>query len=435
MRRIVAFIAVGLVLGACGGNDDAQDIPVPKGVELRRSDVPRAAAPKKDSAAAQELAAGNQAFAFDLYRKLSSADENTFLSPYSISTAIAMTYAGSKGTTESEIAATLHYTLPQSKLHQALNASARALEHRDDEIAPSLDGKSKSNAGTGFELSVVNQTWAQKDFPLRDTYLDVLGLNYGAGLFLVDFKTEAEPTRKVINGWVEEQTHERIRDLLPGGALDENTRLVLTNAIYFKASWFKKFQRDQTKSATFHAPSGDRSVKMMEQSKPKYGSGEDFEAVSLRYLATDVAMILILPKEGQFEAVRQKLDSEYFAEVRASLTREAATIKLPRWSFESAHDLKDPLSELGAPTMFDPSAADLSGIGGKPGQLFVDQIYHKAFIAVDEDGTEAAAATSVVASADFQPLIDITFDRPFMFVVFDEPTGQVLFAGQLVDPG
>jgi serpin B len=403
-------------------------IPVPEGAMLLQSKLGHKSRPAADGARDQKLAENNRAFAWDLYRKLATDDENLFFSPYSISSALAMTYAGAKGKTASELASALHFELPQNELHAALNHASTELEGRKDEQV-------EQGSGDGFELHIVNQAWGHNGYEFLASYLDVLGVNYGAGLFLVDFE-QPDAARDIINGWVLERTDDRIRDLLPQASLTRNTKLVLTDAIYFKASWLSKFDPKRTYEAKFHAPAGERTVRMMEKNNISYGEGDNYQAISLPYLAPDVSMILLLPAEGQFAEVRAGFDAPFFAGVRAAVRGKAMVARLPRWKFESANSLKKPLEKLGASAVFKPGAADLSGMDGQPGALFVDDVYHKAFVAVDEQGTEAAAATAVVGSLDIGPVPkEVNFDRPFMFVIFDRPTEQILFIGQLVDPG
>ena len=431
MRPMASSVIACLLLCACTGTrtgNPADGGDAPKGAVLVRSELSREADPPADPARDRKLAAGNRAFACELYRTLSKDDANLFLSPYSVSSALAMTYAGAAGETESQLASALHFELPQAELHAAFNHASSELEGRKDEIMPKA-------SGDGFELHVVNQAWGQKDHPFLDSYLDVLGVNYGAGLFLLDFH-KPEPARQIINGWVLEQTHDRIADLLPEGSLSTLTKLVLTNAVYFKASWLNAFDPAKTQEASFHAPGGVRSVQMMQRDQVRYTAGTDYEAVSLPYLAPDVSMILILPAEGRFAAVRDGLDGGFIDRVSDDLNGIATVLRVPRFRFESENRLKQPLQALGARAVFGADSADLSRMDGKPHDLYVEEVFHKAFVAVDEQGTEAAASTAVVLrTRGVVPPHEITFDRPFIFAILDQPTGQILFIGQLVDPG
>jgi serpin B len=406
---------------------DAGQEPVAE-VKLLMSDAPRVSSPDLDAAAAGSFGSDNRSFAFDLYQRLAEPDQNLFFSPYSISVALAATYAGAQNATETEMRTALHFSLPEPDLHAAFDATSRALQGRSGELAP-------ESTGDGFELSIVNQAWGQLDYPFLDGYLDVLAAYYGTGLFGVDF-ANSEPVRRTINDWVAGQTNDRIEDLLPEGSITADVRLVLTNAIYFKASWLFKFDPAQTTSGTFHAPGGDRTVSMMHQSvEASYAEGSNYQALELPYVSDAVRMLLILPAEGALSEVADSLGETFFQQVRAALTNYSVVVTLPRFSFEFEQPLKEPLSALGMPGAF-LDAADFSGIAGGTEPLHISDVYHKAFVAVDEQGTEAAAATAVVVLTEsVKPIAETTFDRPFIFAILDDPTGQILFLGQLADPG
>jgi serpin B len=397
-------------------------------VELLMSDATRASSPDLDATRVESFGSDNRAFAFDLYQELSDPDKNLFFSPYSISVALAMTYAGAENTTEAEMRTALHFSLPEPDLHAAFDATSRAIQGRAQELRT-------SSTGDGFELGIVNQAWGQRGYPFLDGYLDILGAYYGAGLMGVDF-ADSEPVRQTINDWVSEQTNDRVQDLLPEGSITADVRLVLTNAIYFQASWLSKFDPAQTTSGTFHAPSGDRTVSMMHQSvEASYAEGANYQALELPYVSDAVRMLLILPAEAAFSDVAGQLSDTFFQQVRTDLGTYAVTITLPRFEFESENPLKQPLSALGMPSAF-ARGADFSGIAGGTEPLWIFEVYHNAFVAVDEQGTEAAAATAVVMGNDaIPPRAETTFDRPFIFAIFDQPTGQILFLGQLADPG
>lgn len=421
-----------LVLGvaaACNGTSTGNPMNgaggAPAGASFLKSKLARDSAPSVSAEDATTLAKGNRAFAFDLYRELSKPNENLFFSPFSVSVAVAMVYPGARGETETQIAKALHFDLPEPTLHTNFNGVLQKLDGRSAELP-------KDSTGTGFKLALVNQAWGQQGYPFLGSYLDVLAQNYGAGLYTVDF-AESEPTRQLINQWVEDNTETRIKELLPPDSLSSDTRLVLTNAIYFKASWLEKFDAKDTTSAVFHGPDGDRNVAMMHKGlETSYSEGTNYEAVELPYISPDVRMLLILP--ASIDALPATLDEGFFQTVRGSLSPHEVTLALPKFEFESTNKLKTPLVELGMPLAFTPSA-DFSDIAGGGEPLFIDEVYHKAFVAVDELGTEAAAATALVGrTVSLKPSATITFDRPFVFAIFDEPTGQILFFGQVVAP-
>jgi serpin B len=426
----------------CAGTSSGNPVlpgnpPVPRGAALAKSSLPRESNPALSDSDAQQLGSDDRSFAFDLYGQLNKAGGNLFFSPFSISLAMAMTYAGARTTTEAEMANVMHFSLPQPALHAALNATDQALLARKSELEMSSDPATPTT-GTGFELALVNQAWGQKGYTFLGSYLDVLAKNYGTGLFLVDFAS-SEPTRVLINGWVEEQTAKRIKDLLPPKSLDARTKLVLTNAIYFKASWLSKFDAKDTQDGVFHAAAGDRTVPMMHKVlEAQYGEGAGYRALELPYLSPSVRMLLILAEAGDLGSLQQSLDGALFDQIRSSLSEYLVTLTLPKWSVESENKLKAPLQALGMQQAFT-SIADFSGIDGASGNLFIDEVYHKAFVAVDEQGTEAAAATAVVVTKHTvkvpPPTTEIAFDQAFVFLIYDEPTGQILFLGQLVDPG
>ncbi len=405
----------------------------PPGVVLAKSELARDEKPKVPSADAwQTFGTDSRAFAVAMYRELTKESGNLFFSPYSVSTALAMTYAGAKGTTATEMASALHFTLPQSELHAAFNTTDLSLAKRKDDLVPS----DEPVKGDGFELRLVNQAWGQRDYVFLPSYLDVLAQNYGAGMFLLDF-AKSELARETINDWVAGQTEQRIEDLLPEGSIDRNTALVLTNAIYFKASWLHPFKVDQTKPGTFTSEAGARSIDMMHAVvKLGYAEANGFRAVALPYVSPDVQMFVVLPPDGSFADAAARFDASIVESLLSNRNESIVTLALPKWTFESERELKQPLRALGMNAAFDAGVADLSGMDGRPRVLYISEVYHKAFIAVDEEGTEAAAATAVVATRSSLPQqVTLTFDRPFLFFIHDETTGQILFLGHLADPG
>ncbi|MFO7918766.1 MAG: serpin family protein [Anaerolineae bacterium] len=369
------------------------------------------------------LVEGNSAFAFDLYRFLAKEEDNLFYSPYSISLALAMTHAGARGETEAQMADVLHFTLPQEELHPAFNALDLALASRGEEEEE------------GFRLHVVNALWGQKGYEFLSEFLRTLAENYGAGLRVLDFATKPEESRVTINDWVAEETEERIEDLLPKNAIDRSTVLVLTNAIYFNAAWQHPFQEEQTEDGTFYLRDGEEvTVPMMNQTESfAYGEGEGYQALELPYEDEELSMVILLPKEGGFEEFEGTLDAGRVEAIVQDMTRTSVNITMPKFSHEWDTSLKETLSALGMPVAFS-SDADFSGMTGSRG-LFIDDVIHKAFVAVDEEGTEAAAATAVIMreSAPLSP-VEFTVDHPFIFLIRDRETGTILFVGRVMDP-
>lgn len=401
-------------------------MPVASG-DVIKSGISRAtpAVNQSDSAA---LVKGDNEFAFSLYQALRDNTGNVLYSPFSVSMALAMTYAGAKGTTATQMADTMHYTLPQDRLHQAFNSLDRELSSRGQ--------GAKGKDGKGFRLNIVNALWGQKGYKFLSDYLDLIAANYGAGLNTLDFKTAAEPSRKTINTWVADQTEQRIKDLIPAGAITDMTRLVLTNAIYFNAAWARQFEKAATRPAAFHLLDGkDVQVPMMNQTLGlNYAAGNGYEAAELPYDGHELSMLIIAPEKGKFAEFEKSLTAGRVSEIISSLKSRQVSISLPLFKFESKFSLKKALTSMGMPVAFSRDA-DFSGMTGNR-ELSISDVIHQAFVEVDETGTEAAAATAVVMTATAMPLqpIQMTVDRPFIFLIRDIKTGAIIFVGKVVNP-
>lgn len=409
---------LSLLLSACGPT-----------ANITKADLQRDTSPNVDENDYHALTDENNAFALELYQSLRSQDGNLIYSPYSISLALAMTYAGARGETESEMAQTLRF-LPQDKLHAALNALDLELARR---------GETSSKDETPLQLNIANAVWAEQTFPFLQDYLDVLAENYGAGVRLADFINQYETVRKEINSWVSNETNDKIEDLLPEGVLKPSTRMVLVNAIYFKADWLTPFEPNNTHDAPFHLLDGsDVQVKMMSESLfgIPYAQGDGYQAVSLPYQGETAVMDIIVPDEGRFEEFESALDIQKLNEILGGMqTSGGMELELPKFSFTTDFGLKDQLTAMGMPDAFDPDRADFSGMTGKK-ELYIDNVLHKAFVAVDEKGTEAAAATAVImeVTSVMLPDVTVTIDRPFIFMIRDLPSRQILFAGRVLNP-
>ena len=372
-----------------------------------------------------DIVAGNSAFAFDLYQALRSADGNLFYSPYSISLALAMTYAGARGETEQQMADTLHFTLSQDRLHPTFNAL-------DLELATRGEGAEGTDE-EGFRLNIVNAIWGQEDLEFLLEFLDVVAENYGAGLKLLDFVNAPKDSRIVINDWVSEQTEGRIENLIPQGFIDELTRLVLTNAIFFNAAWLSPFEEDLTRDGTFHLLNEAEVMVPLMRLTAGFGlaKGDGYQAVELPYDGGELSMIILLPDTGQLEAFEGSLDAELVRTIMSNLVRQRLDLTMPKFEFDSDFGLADTLKGMGMPVAFSDSA-DFSGMTGRR-DLAISDVVHKAFISVDEEGTEAAAATAVgVGPTSVPPSVII--DRPFNFFIRDIETGAILFVGRVMDP-
>jgi len=396
-------------------------------VMVAHSVVERVVSPHVDTADLKELVEGNTAFALDQYQILRGEGGNLIFSPYSISLALAMTYVGARGETEQQMADTLHFNLSQSRLHPAFNMVDFKLASLGEDVDEQL--------GEAFRLSIANSIWGQRDYDFLPEFLDVLALNYGAGLRLVDYMEAPEEARQIINQWVSDQTEERIKDLIPQGAIDSLTRLVLTNAIYFNAGWFYPFEEGQTRDGDFNLLGGGQvSVPTMSQSKMLgYTEGEGYQAVALPYVGGEIAMFILLPRVDYFEVFEDSLSSEFLSDILQSFEMRNVELAMPKFEYESSFQLSDMLIEMGMPNAF--GDADFSGMTGTR-ELFISEVVHKAFISVDEEGTEAAAATAVImpVSAAPSPAVEVTIDRPFIYMIRDLQTGTILFVGRVLNP-
>ena len=423
---------------APGATPSPTDTPVPEptlidltppaaAFGVAQSDKERVASVSVPTSDQADLAAGNTAFAFDLYHALGMEGENLFYSPYSISVALAMTYAGARGETERQMAEALDFRLPQDRLHPALNGL-------DLELA------SRGKDGEGVTLNIANAIWGQAGYEFLPDFLDVLALSYGAGMRQVNFTEAPDESRQTINNWVAERTEDRIKDLIPPSGITDLTRLVLTNAIYFKGAWDSPFLEDATRPGDFHLLD-DTTVQtpmMTQTSYFGYARGDGYEAIDLPYKGGGMSMTILAPDRGKFDDFEAALDADAVGGILSSLEEERLNLVMPLFKFESKVSLNDALMAMGMPDAFSRAAADFSGMNGlkcgqDPGCLRITDVFHKAFVSVDEEGTEAAAATGVVVGIESMPP-QVVIDRPFIFLIRDIETGAVLFVGRVVDP-
>jgi serpin B len=372
-----------------------------------------------------ELVKGNNAFAIDLYGQLRQQDGNLFFSPASISTAFGMAYAGAGGQTAAEMAATLHFTLPPERLHPAMGALLASLNAEHN----------------GYQLRVADALWAEQDESFLDSFLKLTKADYAAGFRKVDFKHAPEAVRVTINQWVAEQTAGKIKDLLQPGVLTPSTRLVLTNAIYFKGDWQMQFDKAQTREEEFHLSAGQsvQAPLMHIEGRFSYFNGSSFQALEIPYQSGDLSMIVLLPNDAAgLAALEQSLTAASVHQWLSQLRPVGKIVlTLPRFKMTNQFSLNGALTALGMRTAFDRTLADFSPMTGKR-DLWISAAIHKAYIDVNEEGTEAAAATAVVmrsmAMAREQPPIVFRADHPFLFVIRDNRSGAILFLGRLTDP-
>lgn len=449
-RRILLLLtaalltaSVSIAVVACGGTTDTTagsgttqggNVSQQDGVQIAMSNLTRlpASASNADVTAA---ATSMDKFGADLYKLLAreAGDGNVVFSPASIVTALAMTYAGANGTTAQEMADTLHFSLSGDALHKAFNSLDAALESR------SWQQKSAEGKDEGVLIKTANSLWAQKDLTFEQAFLDTLAADYGAGVRLVDYQTAAEAARKAINKWVSDNTNAKIPELIGQGVLDALTRLVLVNAVYLDATWANQFDPHATTDGDFTTLAGDKvTTKMMSQAEVMpYAAGDGWKAVELPYLRDELGMLLIVPDSGKFAEVEGQLGTGLIDSVEGRLGSDhEVALTLPKFKFRTQATLTQALGTLGMKTAFDPNAADFSGMT-KQASLYISDVIHEAYIDVDEEGTEAAAATAVVmrlTAAMPTEQVQLTIDRPFLFAIRDRATGAILFLGRVTDP-
>ncbi|MFC4436370.1 MULTISPECIES: serpin family protein [Natrialbaceae] len=399
--------------------------------------------PDLEDALLAEQIRENVAFSLDLLEQLRAEgpDENLFFSPYSVSVALAMTYAGARGETATEMADALRYELEDDEIHGAFGALEAEFERRNEDGAEvddpyGTDDNETDEDELGFELSSANAVWVDDGFALEEEYLELLELYYEAGERLVDFSGSPEAARQEINAWVEERTDDRIEDLLPESTISESTRLVLTNAVYFLAAWKHDFDSADTTPEPFASLDGSETeVEMMHQREElRYADVDDHQLVELPYANDDTSMVVVLPAEGEFESFEESFSVDRLATMLEETTRPEVDLALPKFGIESTVSLVEVMQKLGMERAFG-GGADFSGmVEGDSSGLFISDIVHESFLEVDEEGTEAAAATAV-AMDESAPAeqVELAVDRPFLFYIRDRPTETPLFFGRVVD--
>lgn len=424
MCRIIAAGVLASVLAllpiACTGEEKPTAPEKPGGSKLPDISQKPSAGRKSDVAA---VVKGNNEFAFDLYARLAKKEGNVVFSPYSISNALAMTYAGARGKTAEEIAKVLHFTLGQERLHPAQAELVRQLQEH---------GKSSD-----CRLDIASSLWGQRDLSFVPEFVDLLRSHYQAGLRQVDFKDDPEAARHAINGWVEEHTQKKIQNLIRPGEVNKTTLLVLANAVYFNGTWATQFAKVQTKEAPFHltAIRKLRVPLMRVEGGFGYFHGDGVQVVALPYKGNRLHMVVILPdKTEEFAPVEKALVSGKATEWVAKLRGYMVDVSLPRFRITQEYRLEETLAQMGMPLSFGPNP-DFSGMLSK--RFAIERVAHKAHLDVSEYGTEAAAATAVIGVEPISPpppSATFTADRPFLFLIQDSSTGAVLFLGRVVNP-
>ncbi|MCJ7778611.1 MAG: serpin family protein [Sedimentisphaerales bacterium] len=377
--------------------------------------------------AQQAVVKGNNEFALELYAKLRTQEGNLFFSPYSISTALAMAYAGARGETESQMAKALHFSTTPS--------TAGGFASEFGAIVKDLNVR---GAKGGYELNVANALWGQRGYGFLAEFLEPIKNNYGGELNEVDFINASETARQTINSWVEKQTRNKIKDLIQQGMLNSMTRLVLTNAIYFKGNWARQFEKDKTKESPFTLISGKEfNVPMMNQTAEfNYMEADDFQGLELPYVNDELSMIILLPRKVDgLSSLEEKLVLEKFSGWLSELGKRKVIVSIPKFKMTSQFGLADVLRSMGMTDAFSVKA-DFSGMNGKR-DIFISAVIHKAYVDVYEEGTEAAAATAVIMkTTSVMPGQIPVFraDHPFLFLIRDNKSGSILFIGRAMNP-
>jgi serpin B len=412
---IASALSVALCISALSSQARPMPPETPGQREQRAINQPVAAA----------VEAGNR-FAFDLYERLRNNDNNLFFSPASISLALSMAYAGASENTAAEMAKTLHFTMPKDQLN--------------DEMRALLASWNATDKQQGYRLEVANRLWGQEGFKFLPDFLQVTRVDYGAELASLDF-LQPEAARETINKWVEEHTQDKIKNLIATPDTVRGALLVLTNAAYFKGDWKSQFKRNLTKAENFHV-TAEQQVKaplMHQQHKFRYAAADDLQVLELPYGDGSLSMIVLLPQNTDgLKQLEVKLSTANLQKWTEGARSEDVIVFLPKFKTTAEFGLADTLKAMGMASAFDRSTGDFSGMTGRK-DLFISAVIHKAFVDVNEEGTEAAAATGIIMARGFaiaKPRKPAVFraDHPFVFLIRDNRNGAILFLGRVIDP-
>lgn len=364
-------------------------------------------------------------FALDMYRELAAGTGNLFISPWSLSYALAMTYEGARGQTAEEMRSVLHFSAGESARRRSFSLIDRMINAPD----------------SGYALHSANALWVEKSFPLDNEYADLIEQSYHARATNLDFVNASEKSRRIINAWVEEKTIGKIKELIPPSVIDNLTVLVLTNAIYFLGSWKLEFDRKLTAKEDFFTGEGRRvAVPMMRRLDDNavfgYFQSEELQILKMPYLGGRLSLIILLPGNNDLAPLEASLEAETLSGWKMGLVERRVDVYIPKFKVASNYQLNESLTKLGMPTAF--ANADFSGMNEQFGRtLSISQVFHQAYVEVNEEGTEASAATAVIMSRGYPPPKAPVFraDRPFIFMITDDQTGLILFLGRVNDPG
>lgn len=424
MRKIIIVVLSGLMLlSACVPAAPVEEV----NVEMQTGKANYDTDPQYTPEESLDLASAMNKFAFDLYNEIGNEQENKLFSPFSLYQALMMLYAGAREQTAEQFESVMHLPWTDESLHRVSNALNIALSSKD----------SSQEDEQAFILQIANAIWGQQGAHIEQAYLDLLSANYAAGLRSVDF-SQSQQAADLINQWAEEQTLGKIKDIAKPAMFNSNTRLALTNAVYFKGAWLYPFQEAATYAEDFTNLNGDVSqVDMMHSTESFWAlKNEEVQIVELPYYQSSIVMDLIAPSDGDWQTFLQNLTLDKLNENFDDLSEARVELSLPKFKIETPEmELINPMKELGLVDVFG-MEADLSGMSGDK-SLYVSTLVQKAFIDVNEAGTEAAAVTLAVVQVKgmLSPeTLKISFDKPFMFLLRDTSTSTILFAGQVVQP-
>ncbi|MCX7995396.1 MAG: serpin family protein [candidate division WOR-3 bacterium] len=384
----------------------------------------KAGIPRESDENIKTIVNGNNRFCFNLYKQLTEKESgNIFYSPFSITMAMAMVFEGAKGWVQSEIQGVFNFPLDEKIRRESFLALYKQLNKKSAK----------------YKLHIANALWIQKDYPFLPSYLKTIQKYYDGYARNVDFVAAPEPTRQIINKWVEEKTNQKIKDLFPPGTIDQQSRLVITNAIYFKGQWLKQFDRTLTAEEDFWVtPTRSIKVPMMKRIDPEarfnYAETDELQILELPYEGKELSMLILLPRKNDLSFLEKELTDEKLEEWKKLLSETRVEVYLPKFTFRTRYVLTPYLSQLGMPNAFAPHC-DFSGIDGTK-NLYIRSVVHQAYVDVNEEGTEAAAATGVVVGiTSVGPKIPVfRADHPFIFLIQDKNTGNILFIGRVVEP-
>jgi len=421
---LVSLALLAILVAGCTGPEQpgpptGQETPVP----------PVVTTPSPVTGSEESVVAANNRFALDLYARLADEEDgNIFVSPFSISSALAITSEGARGNTADEIRSVFHFPDDTAVMRE--------------EFAETIAGI--NSGSSAYTLRTANGLWAEQTYPFLPEYISTAERYYSADTTNLDFITRPDESRLTINRWVEEQTEDKIKDLLPAGSIDTLTRLVITNAIYFKGTWVKQFDEEKTSEEDFRTGTGTSVPVLMMQRTDEdavygYAETDSLQVLSMPYESDsgkELSMIVILPKGDDLATIEHSLDAESLSDLQQNLPSRRVMVYFPKFTMETKYSLPPTLSAMGMPTAFT-GAADFSGMDGTT-DLFIDDVIHQAFVEVNEEGTEAAAATAVVMKLSSMPVEEpvpvFRADHPFIFLIQDNETGNILFMGRVMNP-